>query len=76
MTEWLESLNEVCEGVTGAKNHTKKCCRPYAIFASKMSLLFRFDQMVQKKAGSSFLLSEMGGSGFCVYTAAEIRIHL
>ena len=29
-----------------------------------MSLLFWFDQLVHKKAGSSYLLSEMGGSGF------------
>ena len=28
MTERLESLNEVCEGVAGVKNHTKKCCWP------------------------------------------------
>ena len=34
------SLNEVCEGVAGLKNHTNKCCRPWAYFASKMSLLF------------------------------------
>ena len=64
MTERLESLNEVCEGVTGSKNHTKKCCWPYAIFASKMSLLFGFDQMVQKNSQSSYLLSKIGRSGF------------
>ena len=29
-----------------------------------MSLLFSFDQMVQKKPRSSYLLSEMAGSGF------------
>ena len=29
-----------------------------------MSLLFRFDQMVQKKTQSSYLLSKMGGAGF------------
>ena len=23
-----QSLNEVCEGVAGLKNHTNKCCRP------------------------------------------------
>ena len=26
--ERLGSLNEVCEGVAGVKNHTKKCCWP------------------------------------------------
>ena len=53
MKERLGSLNKVCEGVVGVKNHTKKCYWPYAIFALKMSLLFRFDQMVQKKTQSS-----------------------
>ena len=28
VTEVLESLNEVCEGIAGEKNHTKKCCSP------------------------------------------------
>ena len=56
VTESLESLNEVSEGVAGVKNHTKKCCCPYAIFASKMSSLFLFDQMVQKKPRSAYLL--------------------
>ena len=28
MKERLGSLNEVCEGITGVKNHTKKCCWP------------------------------------------------
>ena len=56
----LESLNEVCEGVAGVKNHTKESCSPYAYFASEMSLLFGFDQMVQKKTRSSYLCSEMG----------------
>ena len=54
MTERLGSLNVVCEGVVGVKNHTKKCCWPYANFASKMSLLFWFDQMVQKKTRSAY----------------------
>ena len=49
MKERLGSLNEVCQGVAGVKNHTKKCCWPYAIFASKMSLLFLFNQMFGKK---------------------------
>ena len=33
-------------------------------FTSEMSLLFWFDQMVQKKARSSYLLIEMWGLGF------------
>ena len=28
VTETRPSLKEVCEGVAGVKNHTKKCCRP------------------------------------------------
>ena len=46
-TESQKSLNEVCEGVAGVKNHTKESCRPQAYFASEMSLLFCFDQMDQ-----------------------------
>ena len=42
-------LNEVCEGMAGVTNLTKESCRPWAYFASKMSLLFGFNQMVQKK---------------------------
>ena len=64
VTERQKSLNEVCEGVTELKNHTKKFCWPWAYFASKMSLLYWFDQMVQKKAWFSYLLSKTGGSGF------------
>ena len=52
-TEMRESLNEVCEGVAGVKTYTKESCRPQAYFASKMTLLFGFDQMVLKKPRSS-----------------------
>ena len=56
MTEGLKSLNEVYEGVAGIKNHTKKCCWPYAIFALKMPLVLCFDQIVQQKTKSTYLL--------------------
>ena len=52
MTERLFSLNEVGEGVAGVKNHTKNVFGHRPFFASKMSLFFWFDQMVQKKARS------------------------
>ena len=49
----------MCEGVVGGKNHTKESCRAQAYFASEMSLLFWFDQMVQKKGRSSYLWSKI-----------------
>ena len=40
VTKTRSSLNKVCEGVAGAKNHTKKFCWPLVYFASKIALLF------------------------------------
>ena len=76
MTERLESLNEVCEGVAGVKITLKNVVGHRPFLHQKCPYTFWFDQMVQKKPDPPILLNRKDGNWLNFFGAYNLEIWL